>query len=175
MTRKTTKPKPEKRRSATVSDVLAAVTSDAVVGLLLKRTVTAAVAHGALERLRSIMTNANGDPRVQPLIEHLAREQANGASLQKLKATRVVGEVVDYKGQRRAENGARFLVIPLGTLGDAEGYSVAFGADRVIIGRKGEVSAAEIGVAPLRTPEEVLEELRARTGVELKPTGTVTP
>lgn len=158
----------EKRRHADVADVLHAVTSDSLVSLFVKRKVTAAVAAGALEKLRELMgEHAFENPRLAPLISHLAQAQARGDSPKKLRQPRVVGEVIDYTSQKRRENSARFLVIPLSVLGNPENCSVAFGADRIIVGRKGEVSAAEVGVAPAASPAEVLEELQRRTGVAL--------
>lgn len=176
MTRKRALPAVEKRRHATVADVLNAVTADAIVGLLVKRAVTATVADEALTKLKALMGDrAPYDPRIVPLVEHLNAERAAGAGTKKMKATRRVGDIVPQKSRARPGGVSRFLVVSLATIGDPEEASVGFGANRIVIGRQGEVTAGELKqidawVVSARSPEEILAELERRTGMSVLPT-----
>jgi len=176
MAAKTTRTKAKPRRHATVNETIAAVANGSIEGLLVRRTVTAAVATDALTRLSetmgpSALTNAS----VKPLAEHLERERARGAPTKTKRAPRRVGEIMEYTSQVRPGGTAYCLVIPLRTIGDPPECSVAFGSDKIIIGRRGEITAADVAYASSQvlSPEKVLEELRKRTGAPLvPPTGT---
>lgn len=157
-------PRLQKRRNATLLETLRAVTDNSVDSLLIKRTVSAAVAQDAMNQLRKMYPQIDADPRALPLLEHLRREVARGAPTKRARATREIGDVIDYHSQRRDGGVSAFGVVPLSTLGNPDEYTVAFGADRIVIGRRGEVTAADVGIAPARSADEILAELKKATG-----------
>lgn len=160
----------EKRRAATVAEVLDAVSKDAVTGLFVKRSVSAVVAHEAIKQLIALMgERAVYDPRIVPIVQHRDAARAAGAPTTRLRAPREIGDVIKY--QTKARGKSRWTQpLPLATLGDPEEVDVAFGPDRIIIARRGELTAAELAAVrgPPKSQEAVLAELEAAQ----KPTGT---